>query len=55
MSLPPCFSMQSEKNENGDKKEHLELAFEYLVKKDEMEWITIYSSEVKSQKSFLSL
>lgn len=42
-----CWRITStcEKNENGDTQERLELAFEYLIKKDEMEWITIYSDE----------
>lgn len=35
----------SDINENGKKEEHLELAFEYLLRKDQMEWITIYSDQ----------
>lgn len=35
----------SELNENGKKEEHLELAFEYLLRKDQMQWITIYSDD----------
>lgn len=35
----------SEINENGEKVEHLELAFEYLLRKDQMKWIIIYSDQ----------
>lgn len=35
----------SEINENGEKEEHLELAFEYLLRRDQMQWITIYSDQ----------
>lgn len=35
----------SDINENGEKEEHLELAFEYLLRKDQMQWITIYSDQ----------
>ena len=40
--------LQSELNENGKKEEHLELAFEYLLRKDQMQWITIYSDDVST-------
>ncbi|KAL9963088.1 hypothetical protein ACROYT_G032259 [Oculina patagonica] len=35
----------SDVNENGENKEHLELAFEYLISRDKMQWITIYSDQ----------
>lgn len=35
----------SEINENGEREEHLELAFEYLLRRDQMKWIAIYSDE----------
>lgn len=35
----------SEINENGEKEEHLELSFEYLLKRDQMQWITIFSDQ----------
>ncbi|KAJ7361852.1 Sorting nexin-17 [Desmophyllum pertusum] len=35
----------SEVNENGEKEEHLELAFEYLIRRDKMQWVTIYSDQ----------
>lgn len=40
------FILQSEINENGEREEHLELAFEYLLRRDQMKWIAIYSDEV---------